>query len=83
MNCFWFHQKKQQHRWKRRSSFAEKLGPRQILNGFMPWVTWQVYKKEHQDAEALWKEALEIAPGLDREHIWMHVNLLEEMALSE
>jgi predicted ATPase len=38
------------------------------------------YKKERRESEALWEEALEIAPDLDREDIWMHAYLLENIA---
>jgi predicted ATPase/DNA-binding SARP family transcriptional activator len=41
------------------------------------------YKSGLYDAVPLWDEALEIAPDLDREYIWIHANLLNEIATKE
>jgi non-specific serine/threonine protein kinase len=41
------------------------------------------YKKGLDEVVPLWDEALDIACGLDREYIWIHANLLEEIALKE
>ncbi len=41
------------------------------------------YKKEHKELEALWKDALEFASDLDHESIWIHADLLQEIATQE
>jgi tetratricopeptide (TPR) repeat protein len=41
------------------------------------------YKKGLDEVVLLWDEALDIARDLDREYIWIHANLLEEIATKE